>query len=344
MNIIKTNLGRNPEYYEQTINLIETAFNYSESNSFESDFAPLVHPLNHQNLHILIEDDQVVAHIGIRLRDFGHQNLSSPVALIGGIAIKDSHRGQGLFKSFFEEIIELYKDKVSLLFLWSDLDSLYKKFNFYQTGGIIQTGERIFLESDVDNQYTKYKANEITDKDFSRLKDLYSLYFEKNHTSLLRDDFSWSLIKDIKSTDFYVFKKNNKIESYFCVGKGQDLEHIIHEFVANPIVQDEVEEFVNQFRLWLPLAENEKYQKSKVLFSCFMKIGNENLFKELINNWFTNDLYVFEINDNEVYFEFKNEEFTLPQQDFLTSVFGPSQVKEFSTYSKPLFISGLDSI
>ncbi len=344
MNLSKTSLANNPEYFEQTIALIESSFSYAKRNHFEIDFAPLVDPSNYENLHILLEGNVVIAHIGIRLRKFGHDKFDCPVALIGGIAIKESHRGQGIFKTFFDEIINLYKDKVSFFFLWSDMDSLYKKFDFYQTGGQIQTGERIFLESDLNENIKKVKINEISKHEFKEIKDLYKENIEKKYCSFIRDEISWSLIKEVTSTDYYLYKKNNKLLGYFCIGKGQDLEHIIHEFVVTPKERVNLESMISDFRLWLPLDSNDDYNKSKILFSCFMKISNPKLFNNFINKWFDGDVNILEINENTISFEYKNENFELSFEDFLNAIFGPSYITDFKKYLRPLYISGLDSI
>jgi hypothetical protein len=344
MEFIKTTLANHPEYYEDTVSLIEKAFHYREDNSFEIDFAPLMHPLNHHNLHILIKDNKVIAHIGIRKRDFGDDKGLSPVALIGGIAIDDFYRGQGVFKTFFEEVINLYKDKVAFFFLWSDLESLYKKFNFYQVGGQIQTGERTLLDEDLIKGIHKFKANKISEKDFNDMKQLYNENVECKHTSFIRDEISWSLIKEVTSTNYYLYKVKDKLQAYFCIGKGQDLESIVHELVVTDKYKEVIEDFISQYKLWLPMSENHRFNKSKILFTCFMKVGNTDLFNEFIQQHFESDLIVTDINDKEINFEFKNEKFILSIEEFLTAVFGPSFITEFINYTKPLYISGLDSI
>ena len=54
-NFVLTTLSSNPEYFEEVIRLIEEEFHYSENQSFEMDFSPLVDPLNFENCFLYID-------------------------------------------------------------------------------------------------------------------------------------------------------------------------------------------------------------------------------------------------------------------------------------------------
>ena len=62
------NLKDQPEYYQQTLSLIEKSFGYNEKYSFAIDFAPLLDQSNWHHCFILLDEEKknVIAHIALK--------------------------------------------------------------------------------------------------------------------------------------------------------------------------------------------------------------------------------------------------------------------------------------
>ena len=210
INFALTTLSDNPEYYEETIKLIEEEFHYDQENHFEKDFAPLMDPLNFENCFLYIDRDsnKVVAHLAVSLRTLIKGEAEMPVALIGGIVTHKHYRNKSLFKNLMNHVILNYKNKVGLFILWSDLENLYEKFHFYRTGGLIETGHKSLNSSDRPIGFEKTKFSLLSEKDFEAIKNLYISFNQSYFFTVKRDDRDWSTIKDMTTVDLFI-KRNS---------------------------------------------------------------------------------------------------------------------------------------
>lgn len=341
-----TTLAQRPTFYAETISLIECSFEYAAPNKFDIDFATLMSPLNHENCHLFIINNKVVGHIGVKLRKLGTSEFFTPVALIGGIAIHKDYRGQGLFKELFNQIINKYTSnyKISMFILWSNLDSLYKKFNFFQAGAQIQTGELEFDEKKLPAQFKRTLFINLTHKQFKQIKEIYTLSIEKLYTTFIRDDSAWHDIQESTSTDLYLYYVDDKISGYFCVNKGQDLKSIIHEYACLPQFKQKFLDSLQGFKLWLPEHENIQYQKQHLFYTAIFKINDLTIFNKFLKSWSHNECSISQVNDDTIIFVHDGKEFQTTHGSFYTYLFGPSKITEFQDYGRPLYFSGLDSI
>lgn len=341
MNFTHTSLGKHPEYFDETLLLIEKSLNYSEKNKFEIDFYPLINQFNTHHCHILIDENKkVVAHIGFKERQLLIGKKTFPVVLIGGICVHPQLRGMGVFKSFFEESFTPYKEKSALALLWSDQQLLYEKFDFFQAGSIIQTGDKIFSIKDSPDFITKGSLN---DKEtFDEVKTIYNIAIKEKYLTLKRDERQWDEIFEIKSTDLYLIKRAQITDGYFFMNKGEDLNGIIHEIAFRENDEYYLDR-LQQYKIWLPEHAYSKIPGSKNLYTCFIKSCNNDLFKNFVN-FYTNEMInITKIDSQKVVFTFENGTLELTRSNFLQILFGPSRAQELSRL-KPFFISGVDSI
>jgi predicted N-acetyltransferase YhbS len=337
---IETTLSNSPSYLEETLSLLEDAFKYPSHHKFLTDFYPLLGTHNHNHCHILIKDNKVVGHIGVNKRTISYKGDTLEVILIGAIAIHSSYRGQGVFSKFFKSILKTYKDKASLMFLWSDLTSLYNKFDFYEAGGIIQTGRKTLLKESIASSWIESNFKDISNDHFEQIKNLYN---KRADLHVIREEKHWSAIKEISSARlFYKLDKSDNIDSYFILGKGNDLSDIIHEYASS----DE-QSFLNEFdtyKLWLPERYNSIYHKKDIHFGYFISITNLPKFSSFLFGITDKRLELTGSSKEEYIFKFDDKEFNLEKNAFLTSLFGPNPIKEFEEVFPGLMIHGLDSI
>lgn len=324
-----TNLAESPVYYDDTIKLIEKSFDYSTHNSFDVDFYPLMTKENHKNCHLIVIDDEVVAHIGILEKTIKIKNESYSIAMYGGISVSENHRGKGFFKSLFKNVLEQYNDK-ALHLLWSDQLEMYQSFGFHPAIDQIEYNQSL----DDATEFIPTKLKDITNEELNELKHIYQA---SNEIRISRDDNDWETLKGITSSDLYIKKIDNKISNYFFMNKGEDLAGVVLE-IGN---LKDLEEIVKYGVTWSPI--NFSDDNVDHLYAAVLKIGNEKIFSKLIHNLTDQLIVINEVNQDTVKFSFDKNNFELPHAELLTGVFGPSQFDELQDCS-PIYISGLDSI
>ncbi|MDD0854565.1 GNAT family N-acetyltransferase [Halobacteriovorax sp. GB3] len=337
---IHTNLARNPEFLIQTLGLIEKSFQYPKEHSFETDFYPLLNPHNYKNCHILLnENKEVIAHVGVKLRTLNFKETNSPVALLGGICMREDYRGKGIFKAFFNECINIYSTKVSFFLLWSDKSELYGKFSFFQAGGIIQTGDMI-----IDPEYLPpyLEKAELSPKTMPDIRYCYKSGIEGRFLTLKREESDWNDFMNIKSANLYFIKNSSSVDGYLLCGKGADLKDVIHEvaFAQNEAFHLEK---LSEYQLWLSESEYKRFKSKKTIYMGLFKVGNHLLFQNFINAYTRGLIKVIKIDQDNVHFNFENSNITMDMSEFLQIIFGPSRATELSK-CEPLYISGMDSI
>ena len=338
MELIRTNLGDSPHYLEQVIALIQTEFNYPKDQSFVVDFAPLFSERNLKNCHILLNNGEVIAHVGCKPRTIIYKDISSPVVLIGGIAVKSTYQKRGIFSELFSKIIDIYKDEISMFLLWGSETHLYQKFGF------IEAGEIYFHEGvpiDKAQGFSRHKLKDLSLEDLQQIKNLYNDTICSNFLTLQRDNLDWADLEKIYSSELYINKQSDKIISYFLYGKGGDLKSIIHEACFRNDQMAMVVSNLNKFNLWYPTNIIPADPKN-VMFATFIKPGA--YFPSFIEKLSRNTISDLSLKDQMIHFSFHNNKYSLSIADFMTGIFGPNRIAEFQNIFPSLFFGGLDSI
>jgi predicted N-acetyltransferase YhbS len=338
------NLKSHPDYYRQTLALIEKSFGYEEEHSFAIDFAPLMDQSNWHHCFILLDEDQkkVIAHIALKERELSLNNSIYKIGLIGGICVEEEYRGKGIFKNFFEQIMKLNEFSYLAYLLWSDQEELYSKFNFYQIGGQIQLGQssNYHLE-ELGFKLTEW--SEISPHEFLEITNLYD-QFISTMISIKRSLADWDLIKKIQSTDLYIKRSNHEIVSYLFLGKGQDLQGIIHEFIYKDGFGKSLISKLSDYKLWLPEGIAVEKENSQTFYTTFLHVSDAKLFEGFVSDWSNGKIHIAAFNGDKLTFQFSGKEYTVETEEFLKYLLGPSPLIEFKDFFKPFLVSGLDSI
>jgi predicted N-acetyltransferase YhbS len=335
--IYLSNLEKKPELYKDTIQLIEKSFNYSKDQSFEIDFAPLMHKENHKNCHILIKNEKVIGHIGTRRVNFGNKNSTFPLIMMGGICISEEERGKGHFKSFFEQVYNLYKDKSGLFALWSDKEDFYSKLGFYQAGGQIVVQSSVKPTGATEGPY---KFSELGIEDISLMMMIYE-DFASDKWTIQRDMSDWEILRNIESCQIHFIPSRLEPHGYIISNKGQDLNDVSHEIVFYEGLYDQYKNHLSTTQAWVPEGLTEGPPS---LYTAFFKIGDPQKFGQMIYSLTGNQIAISSIDQKEVVFGFDGENYEASHEEFLRYIFGPGPLEEFESVVRPLVISGLDSI
>lgn len=338
--LIISTLKDRPSFEQQTVKLIEQSFGYQENFHFHHDFFSLINSQNHHHNFILLKDNLLIGHIGIKEKHFSTTDFSLKVAFIGGIAIDKQYRGIGYFKYFFESILKKIEKEYPLFFLWSDKPSLYEKFGFYLSIGQIEV-----KGLGKNSNLTKTKYRNLSNEDKDRIKHLYKYFLEKKFLTITRGNLEWLEIEQIVSADLFI-KRNNEGEiiAYCFQNKGKDLQGITYELGL--LDEKHLVEFINDtnFTFWLSEKYHPQFLDATVQYGALLKIGNTHLFSEFVENFSDGNIHLTKIDENKITFLFEDTIFHLTPKEFLTSMLGPYPVKEFMDFNKFFFISGIDSV
>jgi predicted N-acetyltransferase YhbS len=328
-----TTLKAAPQLYSATLSLIEKSFHYQKPQSFAQDFAPLIDESNWHNCFIKIENEKVLAHIGICERNF----LTVPVAMLGGIAVDEARRGEGFFQELMQDVIAEKRSDVACFILWSDQEKLYKKFGFHLCGSQYEISQSSGSES-----YTKTKLAALNETQLKEVDKLYQMSFQSFYVSPQRNLEDWKLLTKISSADLFIKTTNSVITSYFFMNKGQDLQDVIYEYGSRGSLAELMTEIRPYGKVWTGAPTQDE---SEAQYQFFMAPADPRLFANLVGNYTKNQMKIEDINPmkQEVYFHFQDELLGLETEEFLRGVFGPGPFEELGDL-KPIFISGLVSI
>lgn len=333
----RTTLKETPSLIEETLRLIEKSFQYKKPFAFKDDFAPLMDPSNHHNCFVYTDENgKVIAHIGMKDKILSVNGREHAVCLLGGIAVDEERRGEGLFRSLMEDVLSEKRSDCAFFLLWSDQEKLYKKFGFTLCGSQYE-----YPKTDGETSFEKTKFSAITPQERGAIQFLFEKNFSVNYLTPKRTAADWDMIAKTTSADLFIKRDKQRILSYFFMNKGQDLGGIIYEYGFQGELADFVKEAQKAGTVWTatPVSDSNTQQ-----FQFMMAPADRRLFATLIKDYTKNfDLRDINLIKGEVFFDFEDETLSLEIPEFLRGVFGPGAFEELGDMS-PLFISGLDSI
>ena len=331
-------LSEKPSCFKSTLRLIEKSFQYQSPYKFEIDFAPLINQSNHANCFIYVdENENVLAHLGVKERKITLNRKTFSIFLLGGIAVDEKRRGEGIFQALMQEVLSEKRSDSTFFLLWSDLEKLYKKFGFYLCGSQFEIASQ-----KVESPFIKTSYDKLNEDEKKQVRELYVNSFCKLFRSLDRDSGDWELIEKVTSAALFIQKHHGRIESYYFQNKGQDLPEVIYEYGTKKEINTFLREISSYGKVWMgaPLIDTDISQ-----YQFMMCPGDMKLFTDFINEFTKDQFTIRNINmiKQEVFFDFDEETLVLSVEDFLRGVFGPGQFEELGEIHS-FFISGLDSI
>lgn len=337
MSIQITTLSQYPGLAEQTNQLIEESLNYHAPHKFSTDFYPLTCPENFAHRYIILNDGQVLAHIGAKIKKFNFLRKSFECVLLGGICVKKEFRGQGLFHELMSKALEEYKDETSFFMLWSDKHAIYQKYDFYLSG-------KQFVFENITNkacEWEQVKLKHLSSKHLEDIKSLYQNKIASRYFCASRTNADWDELAQITSSDLYFKLEDDKVIDYFFINKGMDLSGIVHEWAFTKDEESKLAEVSQYGQVWSPRNFNLKENvKIDLQLSTLIKVNPfcQDLV-ELIKLMGAN------LEIQTYHYQLKNNfgSYSLNHQEFLEEIFG---FGKYQIFPKPLeiFISGLDSI
>lgn len=190
---------------------------------------------NSKYSYCLYNKDALIAHCNLWPREIISNNNTeiSKVGLIGNVATSLTYRGQGMMRALFRKIERIAKkQKIDCIFLWSELNDFYEKLGF----STVSQELRLLLPCNPtwrnsDHDFDILLSSQLTDQEARRLfRSISELRPSIPHT--VSRDYS-SFLKLIKIPDMHIclhYDKQQKIDFFSFIGKGYDMQGVIHEW------------------------------------------------------------------------------------------------------------------
>jgi predicted acetyltransferase len=313
------NLQNDPTQLPKCLHLIEESFSYEEQYSYAEDFKLLINESNYRNCFYLQDNENIVCTVFALPRELIHKSSALPVIFIGGISVNKDYQGQGHFRTLLEAVLSFYSDN-ALYLLWSDLSSMYEKFNFYEFG----------LIQEVTGQNTEATLTPISSSAF---QDLSNQYNQLSQQFILprRSKSDWDILKSTSS-----IQKLTDQENIYFIDKGMDLKNIIHECYPLNINNQ------TPYTLW-SFKESE-LSNNQARYTGFMRLGNIEVLSTFISSISNQRLSIQRFEDDQLEILFDQDVYHIKPKDFIQGLWGPGRVQEWSDFIPTLIIFGFDSV
>ena len=206
---------------------------------YESEYPLVLSPANSNTSWCLHTAGKIVAHANLWPREL--LNLSPErmlhIGLIGNVATDPKHRGIGLMSAMFTHLEKTAQSQgIQALVLWSDLLEFYQNLGFSSIGREV----RFSLTRNpkiTDTGVKQYSAETLSDLELAEMLELRP----KQEWSIQRSLDEFKALLRIPNTSLFIRRKNSRINAWLLIGKGSDMQGVIHEWgapKAEELIQD----------------------------------------------------------------------------------------------------------
>ncbi len=176
----------------------------------------------------LEENDEVVSTCAWIARTLATPTADVPTAFIGSVATSPSIRGRGLGSRVLAETLNKASSQgAALSLLWADEPEWYQARGWIPFGTenvyVIEHGNAILLPEPIG-------VRAATDADTDAIHSLYSQHASRT----LRIKEETASLLGIPNMQTYVCEQEGEVVGYACMGRGEDLQHVIHEWGGSP--------------------------------------------------------------------------------------------------------------
>lgn len=183
----------------------------------------------------LYADSKLAAHANLWPRILSHQTSSRSIkiGIVGNVVTHPDFRGCGLMSAVFAHLTSVAKNQdMQALVLWSDLLEFYQKLGFSSIGREIRF---VLGASDrrVDTGIRKVDVSQLSDDDLAKMLSLRPA----QEWQLNRSITEFRSLLGIPNTALFIRRRGSRITSWFAVGKGSDMQGVIHEWGATSAIE-----------------------------------------------------------------------------------------------------------
>lgn len=192
--------------------------------SIAAEYPNVLNSTNCNNLRIIKEHNQVLAHAAIKYLLIKNVMGIFKVAAIGSVVTDPKYRMQGLSQKIIESCIEAAKSEgADFAVLWTDLYDFYRKMGFELAG--TEVSLVIDEEPQIENSNLKFlKSAKISPEAILRL------YSQHPCGTIRTADDIRKFLQIPNSQVYTAWSAQNELLAYAVTGKGIDLQGYVHEW------------------------------------------------------------------------------------------------------------------
>lgn len=175
-------------------------------------------------------DNHLVAHANLWPRILTHISGSKSfrIGFVGNVATHPDHRGHGFMTALIRHLANLAETQgLHALVLWSDLLQFYQNLGFRSIG----RERRYHIQKSGSGRSTgivKEMSHNLSDNDLHEMMTLRP----KVEWSIERSLSEFRALSTIPETNLFIRRKTMRIETWIMIGKGADMQGVIHEWGA----------------------------------------------------------------------------------------------------------------
>lgn len=207
------------------VKFLDSQLRPKEDWSITSEYPVAFSEANRNNIRIITERDQVLAHAVIKPMIVKAPAGLFKVAGLGSVVTSTEHRNQGLSSKTIESCLEGARAHgCDFAILWTNIYEFYRKFGFELAG----SEQSVLLDRDVtikDSQNLKFvDGNKVA------AEAIHRLYGQHTVTSLRTVEETRKYLQIPNSRVYTAWDSAGALKAYAIEGKGADLNGYVHEW------------------------------------------------------------------------------------------------------------------
>ena len=195
--------------------------------SITSEYPIAFSEANRNNIRIITENDEVLAHAVVRPMIIKTPAGLFKIAGLGSVVTSTEHRNQGLSTKTIESCLDAAKAHgCDFAILWTNLYDFYRRMGFELAGNEVS----VLLDRDITGGEKNLK---FMDSGKIAPEAIHRLYSQHTVTSLRTIDETRKYLQIPNSRVYTAWDANGTLKAYAIEGKGADLDGYIHEWGGN---------------------------------------------------------------------------------------------------------------
>lgn len=328
--------------FQGVVKFLDEQLRPKETWSIAREFPIAISEANRNNIRIITDRDQVLAHAVIRPMIIKAPSGLFKVAGVGSVVTSTEHRNQGLSSKTIESCLEAARSHgCDFAILWTNIYDFYRKFGFELAGSELSA----LLDR---NLIVKEQGLKFVDGNKVSAEPIHRLYSQHTVTSLRTIEETRQYLQIPNSRVYTAWDSNGGLKAYAIEGKGADLTGYIHEWGGG--VQPLMALFAHirkiqgkNITVILPRHSQNllrAFQEQNIPinegFLGMIKILNhQNLFSKIKR--YSRQLgiqdFVLDVQDGKYYFGTKDQVFvTESEHDVVRLIFGPQKASQIHNF------------
>jgi len=208
------------------VKFLDSQLRPKEGWSIASEYPVAFSEANRNNIRIITERDEVLAHAVIRPMIIKAPAGLFKIAGLGSVVTSSEHRHQGLSSKTIESCLEAARAHgCDFAILWTNIYEFYRKFGFELAGSEMSCLLDHEIAPDAGAEPLK-----ILDSSRVAADAIHRLYSQHTVTSLRTVEETRKYLEIPNSRIYTAWGPNGALKAYAIEGKGADLSSYVHEW------------------------------------------------------------------------------------------------------------------